>query len=100
MLHPLTAAQAGIAHGDWFTITTARGSVRQVAKLTDTVAAKFVQADRWWYPEGTHDTDDVYGMWATNINVRTADDDANCDPVMGAWLLRGLPCRISKLAQA
>ena len=100
LLHPLTAAQAGIAHGDWFTITTARGSVRQVAKLTDTVAAEFVQADRWWYPEGTDDADDVYGMWATNINVCTADDDANCDPVMGAWLLRGLPCRISKLAQA
>jgi hypothetical protein len=56
------------------------------------------RADRWWYPEGTDDRADPFGLWATNINVCTADDDANIDPVMGAWLLRGLPCRIARLA--
>ena len=60
-----------------------------------------VQADRWWYPEGTRDSADPFGLWATNINVCTADDDTNVDPVMGAWLLRGLPCRVTAIkAQA
>jgi thiosulfate reductase/polysulfide reductase chain A len=98
LLHPHTAREAGIADGAWFTIHTALGQVRHVAQLSDKVAPRVVQADRWWYPEGTDDRADPFGLWATNINVCTADDDANIDPVMGAWLLRGLPCRIARLA--
>lgn len=53
-------------------------------------------ADRWWYPEGTGGAADPYGLWATNINGCTSDRTGDCDPVMGTWLLRGLPCRITK----
>ena len=100
LIHPRTAAVAGIADGAWFNISTAVGSVRHVAQLSDKVTERVVQADRWWYPEGTGDTADPFGLWATNINVCTADDDANIDPVMGAWLLRGLPCRVSSIEDA
>lgn len=98
LIHPRTAAAAGIADGAWFEISTAIGQVRHVACWSEKVTALVVQADRWWYPEGTDDAADPFGLWATNINVCTADDDANIDPVMGAWLLRGLPCRVSALA--
>jgi hypothetical protein len=53
-----------------------------------------VHADRWWYPERGDDSIDPYGFWSTNINVCTDDRDGNLDPVMGTWLLRGLPCRV------
>ena len=97
LIHPRTAAQAGIVEGTWFEISTALGSVRHVAHCSDKVSVQVVQADRWWYPEGTQDSADPFGLWATNINVCTADDDANVDPVMGAWLLRGLPCRVTAI---
>jgi anaerobic selenocysteine-containing dehydrogenase len=94
-LHPATAARAGIADGDWMRITTPIGSVRQIARLTTTLAEDVVRADRWWYPERADDAEDPFGFHATNINLCTADDDASIDPVMGAWLLRALPCRIA-----
>jgi anaerobic selenocysteine-containing dehydrogenase len=99
-LHPETARVAGIADGDWMTIETPLGAVRQVARLTHGLAPGVVRAERWWYPERAADREDPYGLMATNINVCTADDDANSDPVMGAWLLRGLPCRVVKAAPA
>ncbi|MCC6710339.1 MAG: molybdopterin-dependent oxidoreductase [Gammaproteobacteria bacterium] len=98
LLHPDTAAAAGIAAGAWFEIHTAMGHVRHIAEISHKVARGVVQAERWWYPEGTADRADPFGLWATNINVCTADDDANVDAVMGAWLLRGLPCRIAPVA--
>jgi hypothetical protein len=54
-----------------------------------------VHADRWWYPERGGDEKDPYGWRSTNINVCTDDAAGNCDPVLGTWLLRGLPCRVT-----
>lgn len=96
-LHPRTAAGLGIEAGDWISITTPLGGVRQRACLTEDLAENVVSADRWWYPEGTTDPTDPYGLWATNINVCTSDATGDCDPVMGAWLMRGLPCRVARI---
>ena len=95
-VHPATAGHAGIQEGEWFTIETPLGTIRQVAHLSDTLSERVVRADRWWYPEGTGEGADPYGLWATNINVCTSDAVADNDPVMGTWLMRGLPCRIGK----
>jgi anaerobic selenocysteine-containing dehydrogenase len=94
-MHPDTAAGAGISEGDWITIATPIGTVRQIATLTDTLPARVVHADRWWYPERAGDRADPFGFWSTNINVCTDDAPASCDPVMGSWLLRALPCQVA-----
>ncbi len=93
-MHPATAARAGIEDGAWCTIETPIGRVRQRARLCETLVEGVVCADRWWYPEGTGDVNDPYAVLKTNINVCTSGADEDIDPVMGAWLLRGLPCRI------
>lgn len=93
-VHPHAAGRAGIADGAWFTLATPHGTVRQVARLTTDVAEDVVVADRWWYPEGTGKEDDPYGLWAHNVNVCTSDAAGDCDPVLGTWLLRGMPCRV------
>ena len=54
-----------------------------------------VHADRWWYPEGTGDADDPYCVRKTNINMCTSNAPGDADPVMGTWLMRDLPCRLS-----
>ena len=94
-LHPETARAADIDDGDWIDIVTPIGSVRHKVRLTDILAPNVVHADRWWYPERADDSNDPFGFWATNINVCTDDAPGSCDPVMGSWLLRALPCRVA-----
>jgi anaerobic selenocysteine-containing dehydrogenase len=94
-LHPRTAAALGVADGDWVDVETPIGRVTQRARLSEDLHPRAVQADRWWYPERGDDREDPFGFWSTNINVCTDDADASCDPVFGAWLLRGLPCRLA-----
>ena len=94
-MHPSTAADAGVQEGDWILIETPVGVVRQQVRVTDELAPRVVQADRWWYPEQGDGDDDPFGFWSTNINVCTDNDTGSCDPIMGTWLLRGLPCRLT-----
>lgn len=94
-MHPDAAARAGIEDGDWIHVETPIGAVRQRARLVDALPRNVVHADRWWYPERGADVDDPFGFWSTNINVCTDDATHSCDPVMGSWLLRALPCRVS-----
>ena len=93
-LHPQTAAKAGIVDGEWILIETPIGTVRQQAMITDSLPPDVIHADRWWYPERAADQDDPFGSRATNINFCTDDATGSCDPVMGSWLLRALPCRV------
>ena len=95
-LHPQTAAAAGIEDGDWIEIATPVGRVTQRARVTDELEPGVIHADRWWYPERREEAEDPFGFWGTNINVCTDGAAASSDPVMGSWLLRGLPCRIEK----
>jgi anaerobic selenocysteine-containing dehydrogenase len=95
-IHPQIATQLGIADGEWIEIETPIGTVSQTARITDVVAPQVVQADRWWYPERSGSEPVFYGFWQTNINVCTDDDPAACDPVMGSWTLRAIPCRVVK----
>lgn len=96
-IHLATATALGIANDDWVTIETPIGRVKQVAHLIETIHPRVIQADRWWYPERSGSEPTLYSFWETNINVCTDDDSTSCDPVMGSWLLRGLPCRLVKV---
>ncbi len=90
-LHPDTAKAAGIAEGDWIWIETARGKITQRAHLEPEIDPRVVNCEMgWWYPEaGAPDYD-----WAlSNANVLTAGAPP-CDPVGGAYQLRGLLCRV------
>ena len=90
-IHPQTAAQFGIANGDWMWIETRRGRIRQKAKLTTGIDPRVVHAEHgWWYPEEEAPN---YGVWTSNVNVLT-DNQPPYDPAMGTYQLRGLLCRV------
>ena len=38
--------------------------------------------------------DDPYGMRRTSINMCTSNAPGDVDPILGTWLMRGLPCRL------
>jgi len=97
-IHPQSAAELGIRHGDWVWIEAPdnRGRVKMKAELTKAVHKQVVHApSHWWYPE-VKDTE--HGCWESNINATTDDDPDKCDPISGGWPLKGqtLRCKITK----
>jgi len=95
-IHPDTAANLGIADGEWVWIETLRGRVRQRAKYSAAIDPRVVAAEHgWWFPENTSPD---HGVWESNINVLT-NNRGPYDPAMGTYQLRGLLCRVSKIAE-
>ena len=92
-MHPDTAAQYGIADGDWVYIESPRGRITQKAKVTDGIDPRVINCEYgWWYPEiKTPD----HGIWISNANVLTSMEPP-FDPAMGTYHLRALLCRIYK----
>ena len=92
-IHPDTAAQHGISDGDWVSIETPRGRIRQKAKLTDGIDPRVVNAQYgWWFPE---DPSPEHGVWQSNVNMLTSNSPP-FDPAMGTYQLRALLCRIGR----
>ena len=91
-IHPDAAAREGIREGDWVTIESPRGNVRQRAKLYAGMDPRIVSAEHgWWFPEKK---DPGHGWDESNINILTDNAYENCDPAMGATHVRTLLCRI------
>ena len=92
-IHPETAEKEGIGEGDWVSIESPRGKVRQRAKLFAGMDPRIVSAEHaWWFPEKEAPG---HGWDESNINILTSNDFAHCDPAMGATHVRTLLCRIS-----
>lgn len=91
-IHPTTAAKEGIGEGEWVVIESARGAIRQRAKLSEGLDPRVVSAQHaWWFPEKR---DPGHGWDESNVNILIDNDYANCDPAMGATHIRTLLCRI------
>ncbi len=93
-LHPDTAAEYGIADGDWIYIESPRGRITQKARVTDRMLRGVVNCQiGWWFPEKPEKPD--FGLMEVNANVLTSMDEP-FDPAMGTYQLRALLCRIRK----
>jgi len=92
-IHPDTAMEEGIQDGEWVTIESPRGRVRQRAKFFSGMDPRIVSAEHaWWFPEKK---DPGHGWDESNINMLTDNSYEACDPAMGATHVRTLLCRIS-----
>jgi len=91
-IHPDTAMKEGIQEGDWITIESPRGRVRQRARFFAGMDPRIVSAEHgWWFPENK---DPGHGWDESNINMLTDNAYEACDPAMGATHVRTLLCRI------
>jgi anaerobic selenocysteine-containing dehydrogenase len=91
-IHPETAQKESIKEGDWVVIESARGKVRQRARLFEGLDPKVISAEHaWWFPEKTAPG---YGWQESNINILTDNAYETCDPAMGATSVRVLLCKI------
>ena len=90
-LHPDTAAQYGIAEGDWVWIESPRGRITQKAKFHSEMDPRVVSCDfGWWYPEAGAPG---YGWDESNANILTWGDGPY-DRFLGSYQFRGLLCKI------
>lgn len=91
-IHPQTARALGIAAGDPVVIETARGTIRQRARLVQEIDPGVVWADfGWWFPEAPG----LFDWERANLNLLT-DEREGSSPETGANRLRGIPCTLRR----
>jgi anaerobic selenocysteine-containing dehydrogenase len=97
-IHPETAGNLSIQDGDWVFIETARGRIKQKAKLSERILPNVVIAEAsWWFPEKAGELPSLFGAFESNANVLTIDDSDALDPLTGGWCNRAMLCKVYKM---
>ena len=92
LIHPETASHFGIDEGDWVSIETKQGTIRQKAKLNTEIDPRLIVLSfGWWFPE--RKDLELSGWKESNLNILT-NNDPPYEPAIGSTSLRGVPCRI------
>lgn len=94
-INPETARELNIKEGDWVFVETVRGKIKQKAKLTSNIHPQMVEVQHgWWFPEKLATDPVLYGVFESNVNVLTPDDDKYLDPAVGGASFIPLLCRV------
>jgi anaerobic selenocysteine-containing dehydrogenase len=97
LIHPETASLVGIGEGDWVSIETKRGRIRQMAKLSSDIDPRvIVLSFGWWFPE--RKDLELSGWKESNLNILT-DNGPPYEPTLGSLPLRAVLCRIHKAGE-
>lgn len=97
-INPDTGRRLGIGDGEWVIIETLRGKIKQKAKFTSKVHRRIVEVQHgWWFPEEIAEDPILFGVFQSNANVLTPDDDQYCDPPTGATAFLPLLCKVYPL---
>ena len=97
VMHPQTATNQGLADGDWvrLEVAGANGDCRLRVKFSDTTPKDVVNTGMgWWRPAAA---DPAHGALDVNINAALAYSGPY-DPVSGSSDIRGLLCRVERVA--
>jgi anaerobic selenocysteine-containing dehydrogenase len=98
MLHPETAAQRGIAAGDWVSVETQVGAMRARALLNANIDLRVVVGEHGWWqasPEANAPGYDPFSPKGSNYNL-TVDPSAR-DPISGTTAHRSSCCEVSRV---
>jgi anaerobic selenocysteine-containing dehydrogenase len=94
LIHPDTATHLGIDEGNWVSIETKQGTIRQKAKLNTEIDPRMIVLSfGWWFPE--RNDLELSGWKESNLNILT-NSDPPYEPGIGSTSLRAVPCRIYK----
>ena len=95
-IHPETAAEQGIADGDWVEIARPEGAIRQRASVTDSIRPGTINLAGYWWDPNRGPGRDLSGVWEANANAITPHD-ASLSSFVGDQPLRGLRCSIRRV---
>jgi anaerobic selenocysteine-containing dehydrogenase len=92
-IHPETAEKLGIKDGDAIIIETRKGTITQIAHVTDSIHPKVINASYgWWFPEAKAESQ--YDWQTANFNMLTSMETLGKE--FGTPNLKGLSCRIRR----
>jgi anaerobic selenocysteine-containing dehydrogenase len=97
-LHPVTAAERGIAPGDWVSIETPEGSVRARARLNNALEPRVVCGQHGWWqacPEIGAPGYDPFSPDGANLNLIIGNEAI--DPISGSVPHRAYLCQIRRV---
>lgn len=89
-----TAASLGLKQRDLVWIATDKGRIRHRLDIVEMHPRTVSVELGWWFPERAAAEPELGGLWEANANVLTSADVAGCDPVLGQWSFRGIPCHV------
>ncbi len=93
-MNPDTASALGLSEGEWVDIETEQGKIKQKLELDKDLDPKVVYASfGWWFPD---EPSNMYEWDRSNVNVLFSTDKE--EPLTGTVEVRGIPCRVSKIA--
>ncbi|WP_338669697.1 molybdopterin dinucleotide binding domain-containing protein [Pseudodesulfovibrio methanolicus] len=96
-IRPETAANLGLAEGDWAVISTPHGAIRQRVHITDVMSPGTVDAQHsWWFPARNAKLPDLSGAFDFNANMLCPDEPEFCSLEIGSWPHMALMCRMEK----
>jgi anaerobic selenocysteine-containing dehydrogenase len=91
LIHPDTAKELNINHGNWAWVETKYGKSRFKAHVNERIHPKIVSVTHsWWYPELPPD----YRVFESSANVLVSPEPEHADPATGTTELRGLLCKV------
>ncbi len=98
-MSPVTAHRLGLEEGDRIRIETSNGRIEHTLALAEMLPDMVSVEYGWWDPEQAAQEPLLGGVWEANANVLTSADTAECDPILGQWNYRSIPCQVSKAAE-
>jgi anaerobic selenocysteine-containing dehydrogenase len=94
-----TAAAHGIAEGDWASVSNPTGSIAMKVALRDAMPDGLVRIPHgWWKPEMEQGGRHLSGALVYADSLLCPDDEDYLDREQGIPHLKGIPCRIDRLA--
>lgn len=94
LIHPETASRFLVDEGDWVSVETKRGRIRQKAKFAEEIDPRvIILSYGWWFPDRRDLA--LCGWKESNLNILT-DSNPPYEPAIGSTPLKGVLCRISK----
>ena len=100
-IHPATAKACDVVHGEWVEIENTIGAIRIRAAVRDDMPEGLLRVPHgWWKPEMAQGKGQLSGAWDYSDAQLCPDDADFLDREQGIPHLKGIPCRINKLAEA
>lgn len=99
-MSPATANQLGLKEGNSVWIETPEGRIRHTLAFAEMLPNIVSIEYGWWYPEKSAEEPNLGGLWESNANVLTSANTSECDPALGQWNYRSIPCKVYKVEEA
>lgn len=98
-IHPKTAAEQGLSEGDWVLVETKEGGVKLRTSFKGNMPEGLLRVPHgWWKPEMARGGTCLSGAWDYADAQICPDDDDYLDREQGIPHFKGVPCRVTRIA--